>query len=121
MDEEQKERWQTYTLRQFYDGLYLPETEYPREKDCQVTFFFRCFNFPVFFKFIFIILQYIILKNLPPEEKAMFLMNHLEGIYNTTGKTGKLLQKVLNSKGQFNKYSYNQMNFITNFTQKICS
>ena len=31
-------------------------------------------------------------------------MNHLEGIYNTTGKTGKLLQKVLNSKGQFKKY-----------------
>ena len=53
MDEEQKERWQTYTLRQFYDGLYLPDTEYPREKDCQVTFFFRCFNLSVFFLIYF--------------------------------------------------------------------
>ena len=49
MDEEQKERWQTYTLRQFYDGLYLPETEYPREKDCQVTFLIDFFKNKLFF------------------------------------------------------------------------
>ena len=56
MDEEQKERWQTYTLRQFYDGLYLPETEYPREKDCQVTFFIDFLFFSIQ-KIIIIIIQ----------------------------------------------------------------
>lgn len=69
MESEATNDYDFYTLRLFYEGLYLPSSEFPSEKDCQ---------------------------NISPDDKFDFLNDHLEGIYST--QSGKILQRILASK-----------------------
>ena len=66
----EKTNWiDIYSLRLFYEVLYVPSVEYPREKDCQ---------------------------SISPVLKRQFLEDHLDGIFKT--EKGKILQRVLCSK-----------------------